>query len=522
MKPSIRLLSVLFLLCVGSSSMAQNLQKANVLKMSGRNTGEIMSSDGTVKGYYFFYNVESKRRDSNEYLLEVMDENLRLINSIELVRQRSVSLIEADYNGKAFVFLFYNPKLNKSELLSYDANLKPLGTLDKPIKGLTDQMYKMAAAGYETGYSFITAIDNTGFIYNGYVDDKKYKYVIEQYSNSLELKWSAKSPDLESKQVEAAEVAFQSTKYIGSLISRRESIWSKDGSYDILVHDASTGAELFRKEIKDETYNVSISKIEYIEELNEILLFGEYFALQDKEFKAASLGYFFEVIDISGNSKERKWLSWEKEMSKVLPVDKTGKMDKNGRIFIHDIIINKEKQLFVVGEQYKKAASGMGIAMKIASQGRSRTATVQLEIMNMVILGFSPTMEIKSAEIIEKSPHLHLLPAGYEQVATKLIGMYAKSAGWFDYSFTQINKVKNTFSIAYVNWDNDNEKGEVSHNVLGLVTYTPEKVFIIDKTDLTRKSTNYYVRRAKPGYVFIGEYFKKEKRFDYRLEKINY
>ncbi len=510
------------MLCLASSSIAQNLQKTNVLKMTRRNMGEILSPDGSVKGYYFFYNVESKKKDSNEYLLEVLDENLRLINSIDLVRQRSVSLIEADYNGQAFVFLFYNPKMNKSELLSYDLNLKLLGSVNKPILGLTDMLYKRAAAGYEIGYSFITAVDNTGFIYNGYVDGKKYKYVIEEYSNSLELKWSVQSPNLESKEVDGVDVAFESSKYIGSLIFRRESIWAKDGTYDILVNDAPTGKELFRKEIKDETYNLSVSKIEYVAELDEILLFGEYFNLNDKEFKAASLGYFFEILDITGKSKERKFLSWEKEMSKVLPVDKTGKMDKNGRIFIHDIIITKEKELFVVGEQYKKAASGMGIAMKIASQGQSRSATVQLEIMNMVILGFSPTMEIKSAEIIEKSPHLHMLPAGYEQVPTKMIGLLAKTYGWFDYSFTQMNKSKNTFSVAYVNWDNDNEKGEVSHNVLGLVTYTPEKTFTTDKTNLARKSTSYYVRRGKPGYVFIGEYFKKEKTFDYRLEKINY
>jgi len=47
-------------------------------------------------------------------------------------------------------------------------------------------------------------------------------------------------------------------------------------------------------------------------------------------------------------------------------------------------------------------------------------------------------------------------------------------------------------------------------------------VFTVDKIDFDRKSTEFAVTRAKPGYVLIAEYFRKEKKFDMRLEKINY
>jgi hypothetical protein len=57
---------------------------------------------------------------------------------------------------------------------------------------------------------------------------------------------------------------------------------------------------------------------------------------------------------------------------------------------------------------------------------------------------------------------------------------------------------------------------------LGAIVYTPEKVFSVDKMPLNRKSTEYYVYRAKEGYVLITEYFRKEKRIDTRLEKINF
>ena len=79
---------------------------------------------------------------------------------------------------------------------------------------------------------------------------------------------------------------------------------------------------------------------------------------------------------------------------------------------------------------------------------------------------------------------------------------------------------KNTFMITYVNYDR--EKGSQSKNLLGAIVYTPEKIFSVDKMPLNRKSTEYYVYRAKEGYVLITEYFRKEKRIDTRLEKINF
>jgi hypothetical protein len=58
--------------------------------------------------------------------------------------------------------------------------------------------------------------------------------------------------------------------------------------------------------------------------------------------------------------------------------------------------------------------------------------------------------------------------------------------------------------------------------MLGSVIYTPEKTFVVDKLALNRSSSEYFISRAKEGYVLVTEYFKKEKRLDSRLEKLNY
>lgn len=104
--------------------------------------------------------------------------------------------------------------------------------------------------------------------------------------------------------------------------------------------------------------------------------------------------------------------------------------------------------------------------------------------------------------------------------SSKMLSYIAKAFGGFDYVFNQTSPDKSTFVITYINYDR--EKGEKGKNILGSIIYTPEKVFTVDQLPLTRKSSIYFVYRAKEGYVLVSEYFPKEKRIDSRLEKLNY
>jgi hypothetical protein len=78
---------------------------------------------------------------------------------------------------------------------------------------------------------------------------------------------------------------------------------------------------------------------------------------------------------------------------------------------------------------------------------------------------------------------------------------------------------KNTFIVHYVNYDRSKEG---SKNILGSIVYTPEKTFTTDRMELARKATQYALHRAKPGYILVTEFIRKEKKVESRLEKINY
>ncbi len=65
---------------------AQNFSKT-VSRVRLRNSGTIIQND-QVKGYYFFYNLEKKDKKNNHYMLSVND-NLREINSIDIVKPKN-------------------------------------------------------------------------------------------------------------------------------------------------------------------------------------------------------------------------------------------------------------------------------------------------------------------------------------------------------------------------------------------------------------------------------------------------
>lgn len=97
------------------------------------------------------------------------------------------------------------------------------------------------------------------------------------------------------------------------------------------------------------------------------------------------------------------------------------------------------------------------------------------------------------------------------------MALMAKAWGVFDYEFTQTDNNHSRFSIGYSDYEKTDEyKG----NTFNAITYSDGKI-TRDKINLKSKSSWMRILPGKPGFVMVMEYFKKEKRMDLRLEKIN-
>lgn len=516
------------LMVVVGLAQAQNISKTGIVRMRLKSSGPIMSNE-QVKGYYFFYNLEKVDKKNSNYMLSVYDENLREINSVNIVRANNFALVDGAYNGDVFAFLFYDLKNRSTELIAYDNTLKPVGSVIKPVTGKTTQMiYTSVANGTDAGRAFLVPVDHRGFMYYG-VQDKKNWFVIDFYDNVLAKKWT-KTVTQSSFDLELASDGFQTDKYVGSLITQKKSPQSKDLEMDLLVQNVEDGSVLFQVPMEAGPHSISFSDVFFDEAKQNFVVFGDYYDKKDKELKAHSLGFIYLTLDMNGKVIGEKRNSWAEDFSRVTPMNEKGKFEgSNTNVLVHDIIHTSDGQIFVVGEQYKKAASGAGIASQILNvaaaaatgyYGGSNTSTTQLNIYNLVIFQFNPDYSIKKVHIFEKDKNVVLLPAGATYSSSKMLSYYAKAVGGFDFVFSQKSADQSTFSVAYINYDR--EKGSPASNLLGMIVYTPEKVFSVDKMKLNRKSTEYFVYRAKEGYVLITEYFKKEKRVDSRLEKINF
>jgi hypothetical protein len=502
-----RIVIVLFVgLCCLTGLQAQTLSKTNIEKFSPKNLGPIVQN-GQVKGHFFLYTLEKEDRKNDNYLLTVTDENLREINSVTITRPKTYLMIEGAFNGEAFGFLFYDSRNKALELVSFDRTLKETGKVQKEIKNkYTNAAYGYIAQGNMPMQAFMVAVPNKGFVYYGIQEETKSDYEIEYYDNQMKRVWVAKADATDKYDFETAAEALQHEQYIGSVVMKRTNIMSTDVEMDLVVQSVADGSQLFRVPMNTpKGYKVALSDISYDPAKQQFTIFGEYYTEKQNIIKDESLGFITVMLDAKGKVVSEKINSWD-NIAKAVDTKDKSRYERTD-VFVHEYLRTADGQTFVIGEQYKRG--GIPTAPKI-------------NVFNMVILQFDATGTIKKVNIFEKDKNSTQpqLGAAAMMMSTKMLGYVAKSMGGFDYVFYQMSPDNNTFIASYINYDK--EKGEKAKNVLGSVVYTPEKVFTVDKLPLERKSSVLYVGRAKAGYVFVAEYFQKEKRLGIRLEKINY
>jgi hypothetical protein len=112
------------------------------------------------------------------------------------------------------------------------------------------------------------------------------------------------------------------------------------------------------------------------------------------------------------------------------------------------------------------------------------------------------------------------LPPGMDFYGPGMWGMVMKQMGSFDYQFTQLANDGKSADIVYINYDK--EKGEDTKRVLGNVIISPDGKFTLDKMDITTKATASFLYPAKPGFLMMVDYLKKERSLGMKLVKLNY
>jgi hypothetical protein len=501
---------------------AQNKSYSDIKDVYLQNVRPIIDN-GVVTGYSLFYFLDKVNKKENAYSLHILDNNLKETHAVEITRPTSSVMIESSFNGENFCFSFLDQNKKTMEYLILDKQGEEVGSYKVSDVNKWEIM-SLAQQSEGGSYPGLAAVPGKGFLRYG-VDNKAKgtKSELVMFDNSGKKEWTASSGSGDDYKWEGAYPMQMNENTIVTMIMAKEKLMSMKFDTYILFTDVETGEQVARIESKDAKYARAPIGVSYDAGRKEYFIYGEYFLPKDNTIKDKSQGFYFATYDAKGVLQKQGYSSWTKDIATKVPMGKNGKFDDNTNVTIHKMIRTADGKIFAIGEQFKKVVSGGAVALNMlaAASGNvdSDVSNVKIELHDMMIFEFDENLKIKKVQVVDKDKTNVLLAKGMGMYGASFLAFYLKMTGDFNYAFTSVSPDAKTFNSAYVNFDKDKETGR--NYLIGNIAYNKEQKITIDKIKLTTKPTWFNALPAKPGYIVIFEYFKKEKKIDIRLEKLN-
>jgi hypothetical protein len=518
MKKQVQFTLLVLLFQIGAVSViAQSkLSIDNVYSVTLRNSGTIIAKE-QIKGYFFFYQSDKIDKRTNEYTLQIVDENLNKLKDIKFTDSKNILLLESSYNGDKLMFTFFDDDQNMLDYRIFAMDGKKMYNYSKVLDKKSEAYFKQSAAmntAEESANQNVFDIENKGFIsVTPLREDKKYTYEVNFYSSTRKKTW-AYNPAEDGK--------FTGAQYLGATdsialleVMSKENLTSKHIESTILGLNLETGKKVFEMRTKDGAQQLYPMNLASLSGNSNFILVGPYYNGDDNVTKDESLGLGVWIMNNQGKLIRSKYISWATDMGKFLKISNKGNLANLGYVYFHRIVQTQDGRIFAIGEGYKKNANAAGIAMSILTQSYSSNFT-KLVITDMLLLELNDKFELLNAKVLEKNNNTFALP-GSDFATPHTLAVIAKAYGAFDYTFTQLGDNKESFVSGYTDFEKSkNYKGLVFHSI----SYYDGKV-TNDQINLKTDASSLRLMPAKPGSVLLVEYFKKAKKLEVRMEKIN-
>lgn len=516
------LMAVSFLFLTASGLFAQNkLSIDKVYSAYLRNSGAIMENN-QIKGYFFLYLSDKIDKHTNEYTLQILDQNLNKVRDIKFEDSKKLSLLESAYNGSSLSFLFKNGEDKTLDMKIYDIDGKLKYTYSREYDKRTDDLMKR----YETMHTDEGTNQN---VFNlgeqGYAtvlplrDGKQRTYEVDYYSSEEKKQWVYEPQDDEERYANAEFMGSTDSLIILEVLKKDRAMSGKFTSHLIGINFV-TKKKVFDIDDSKDTYTFVPSSVVPVKGKSEILIMGSYFDKSDNIMKDFSKGLAVYTINSTGAVLTKTYNSWQEDFAKYLPLNAKGKIDNIGFLYIHKLIQSPDGKMFVVGEGYKRQANAGGIALKtlgaLAGARTSAVGVTKIIVTDMVIMEFNDKYKVKNATIYDKTNNTVESSSASDYNSQHMIALAVKMNGGFDYEFTTGDADNSNFAVCYSDWVRSSDyKGQT----FNAINYNGNK-FSTDKIELKSKASRMKVFPAKSGSIMIMEYFRKDKRLDFRLEKL--
>jgi len=500
---------------------AQTATLNDIRQVRLKNSGAILD-DNEVKGYFYFYEIDKVDRKNRAYQLTILDQNLNQVAKKKIVDSKHLLLQAASYNGSSIMLKFFNVRTREVSFQAFDRNAE-LAKKDtrELIKGEALINYYVGGdKDVNNGLAFYPAGKN-GFVnYSTVQKGMKVGYIIEFYPSNKETnKWNF-TTDMKVKGVRVASFMYADESVVlSTLIERPKAMSIKNTVTSIEALDTKTGKQKWKTPIESSMYELGIMN-NYIDEASgDITLLGTYFKKGDNMASDKSLGMFSYTLDKDGNKKSERFLAWVKDVGAFLPINDKGKIEDVGYIYFHKFIKTEDGKIFGIGEQYKKAINVGAVALNLLAGGDSGASNTKLVVEDFYVFEFSDDFSLKDVKVFEKGKSNIWLPSGSTYMSAAWIANYVKYTGGFDYYFTQQTNEGDVFHVGYTDYDRTQDKDQRAY--FGAISYADGE-FTTDRLPINNKSKYLSLSKAKTGHILVTEYFRKEKKIELRLEKINY
>lgn len=515
------LVAVAALLLVAPSLTAQNLSIDKVRSAYIRTSGPIMENN-QIKGYFFMYMSDKVDRKTNEYTLQILDQNLNKVKDIKFEDSKKINLLEAAYNGSSLSFLFKNDDSKTLDFRIFDFDGKLKQSYSRDIDKRTDDLIKQYTT-MRTDEGTNQNVFNVGD--QGYVsvlplrDGSQRTYEVNFFSSGERKQW-AYTPGEEEERFAQAEYLGSTDSLIILQVMKKRRMMSGDVTSHLVGINFVTKRKAFQIDAENDQVKFVPTSISPVPGKSEMIVMGSYFEKDANIVKDFSKGLATYIIGNNGKIKSKTYNTWTEDFAKYLKTNSKGKIEDVGFLFIHKMIQAPNGKLYVVGEGYKRQANAGGIALNalsiMAGGGTSSAGVTKIVVTDMVVMEFNEKYKVTNAVVYDKTDNTAIASNMSDYNSQHALAMLLKMGGSFDYEFTTGESDNSAFNICYNDYERSKDyKGQTFNSI----RYNGDK-FSTDKIELKTKASSLRVMPAKPGFIMIMEYFRKDKRLDFRLEKL--
>lgn len=494
-------LLVLMLLLQQINYAQSKLSIDNINSVYLRNSGPIIAAE-EIKGYYLFYQSDKIDKHTNEYTLQILDENLNKVKNIKFTDSKNILLMESSYNGSDIMFMFYDLDNEQMDYRTYGLDGKQKYRYQQPIDKKSKEYIAKYFASFqkseEPQSKFLYGIEDKGFVTPILMrEGNGFTYQVHFYETDQKKEWTY-IPD-GAQKIQTPQFLGYSDSVVVFEVLKRTNLFSNKMESWLLGIYLHNGKKAFEFETNSDKYTFFPMNVAALRSKDQFMLMGTYYDKDDKLIFDKSLGLCTWVLNNQGKLIYTKYNSWTGDISKYLKLDSRGWAEDLGYIFFHKLMQSEDGKIFAVGEGYKSNLTNT-------------------KITDMVMLQFDNKFEIQNAQIFAKNSNKVDGAGGSFSSSPQLMGYAIKYLyDGFDYAFSQTDKSHSTFVVGYTDYVRSNDYKGLTFNAISYYNNN----FTTDKINLKSSSSSMRILPAKTGSIMVLEYFKKDKRLDMRLEKIN-